>query len=535
MAQPAAAGRTIARMKHRLGRRGDATLRSGRSGSPARTRAVAAAVCAAAAILCGLVQSAVGTAQTPPKQQPVLGSSLTLTGASLTIPSSFFGLSIEYNGLSTFEKQGTNFDRLISLIRPEDGSKMVLRLGGKSADHFYWDTPTTGAPRSVFELNDQWLGQLAALVRQARLTVMLDMNLAVHSPLLAAEFAQAAVKAMPSGALAGVEIGNEPDLYWRQGDLEQERISTTTRTVPLNWELNYSASNYRSDYLSYAKALKLAVPGVPIGGPETVSAKPAWLDALEGLGPLGPSFLTVHRYASSNCWPSTSPFFPTIPLLLGEAASTGLANTVRGAVALAHSHNQQLRLTEVNSISCGGNVGVANAFATALWAPDALFELLSTGVDSVSWHLRPGAINAPFHPTAAGIVAQPELYGLAAFAQMTGPGAELLGSKVVNRPGLYLKAWVVRSSRGIQVMLINKGSRPGNVTLHLPTQTGPATVKLLRAPGVGADADVTFGGQTIGTDARWHGKQVFSTVNNVRGAYSVVVPKYTLALVSIPH
>ena len=40
---------------------------------------------------------------------------------------------------------------------------------------------------------------------------------------------------------------------------------------------------------------------------------------------------------------------------------------------------------------------MANSFATALWAPDVLFELLNAGVDGVNWHIRPSTLNAPFN------------------------------------------------------------------------------------------------------------------------------------------
>jgi hypothetical protein len=32
---------------------------------------------------------------------------------------------------------------------------------------------------------------------------------------------------------------------------------------------------------------------------------------------------------------------------------------------------------------------VSDTFATALWAPDALFELLRAGIDGVNVHVRP--------------------------------------------------------------------------------------------------------------------------------------------------
>jgi hypothetical protein len=38
---------------------------------------------------------------------------------------------------------------------------------------------------------------------------------------------------------------------------------------------------------------------------------------------------------------------------------------------LAHRAGFPFRLTEQNSVTCGGLAGVSNTFATALWAPAA--------------------------------------------------------------------------------------------------------------------------------------------------------------------
>ncbi len=454
-----------------------------------------------------------------------------LTSGGRFVPGSFFGISTEYDQLTTYENAGRLFDRALSIMRPQDGSKMLLRIGGKSADHTFWETSPPDYPRQVIKLGPKWMDSLKTLVHQEHLRVMLDLNLAVHSPALEASFAQAARKALGPGVLAGLEIGNEPDLYWRQPWLAKSRIASTSAATPRHWTINYSPNDYRRDYSSYARTLEAKVPGIPIGGPEIISNKVPWLDSIEGLGKLDPGFITIHRYASSSCWPKTSPFWPTIAIMLGEGSSAGLANSVRSAVEFAHSRHEALRLTEVNSISCGGNKGVANAFATALWAPDALFSMIQAGVDSVSWHIRPGQLNAPFLFTKNGIQAMPELYGLAVFAQMITPGAELLNSTVSS--ALHVKGWAVRTPRGTRVLLINKGGRPANVTLRLGTGGQPGFVRRLTAPSIVAQNGVTWGGQHINSQGRWEGKLATTEIAGTDGVYHLAVAGYSAALVSV--
>ena len=495
---------------------------------------VAVRVCLIGAVFALLAQGAGAQVQaaihTPARS--ALAARFSLAAGSQAIPRSAFGLSVEYNEFATYEREGAIFDRVIKLIRPQDGSRMLLRLGGKSADRTYYQArPLKPAPFS-HPVGPQWLQALSSTVASNRLRVMLDLNLVVHSPALAVGFAQAARQALPRGSLAGLEIGNEPDLYWRQTWLDKERVATTIPGTPLDWSRAYSASAYRRDYIAYAQALLKGVPDIPIGGPEIISAKPQWLSAIEGLGPDDPSFLTIHRYASSNCWPTTSPNYPTIPLLLSEDSAAGFASTTSGAAAFAHSRRQALRLTEVNSISCGGNPGVADSFAAALWAPDALLELIRAGADSVTWHIRPdpGSLNAPFLPQGSGIRVMPELYGLAVFADMTGPGARILNSRLSSAAGLHLKAWAVRFGGKLRVLLTNKGPRASNVALHLGP-AGLAYVRRLSAPAVGSKTGVTFGGQSIGSTGQWEGQRVQTVVHGSGGVYRVELPGYSAALV----
>ncbi len=511
-------------MRNRFSRRGSANAAVGH-------KLVLVFACLAATTL-GVLVPGSGDAVKAAAGSPADPATLTLTGAGHSIPRSFFGLSVEYNELADYQAEGAAFTRAMKLIQPEDGSRMLLRLGGKSADRTYYQTTSTPPVAFAHTIGPNYLKDLSTLASTAHLRVMLDLNLAVHSPTLAVQFAQAARQMLPGSALAGLEIGNEPDLYWRENWLSKERVPTTTPSISKTWNLNYTPADYRRDWLSYASALRAKVPGIPLGGPEIISSKPKWLDAIEGLGRLDPNFLSIHRYASSTCWPSTSRYYPSIATMLAPHSSFGLANSIQGAAGFAHSRNQALRLTEVNSISCGGNTGVADSFATALWAPDALFELIVGGANSVSWHLRPDTPNAPFQPTSKGIRALPELYGLAVFAQMTRPGAHIVGSVLNTDRGQNLKAWVVRFANGnLRVLLINKSPNASNVTMHLGP-AGKAYVGYLRAPGVGASSGIRFAGQSIGSDGRWHGPKRTSGVASSHGLYYVHIPKYTLALVS---
>ena len=492
----------------------------------ARTWTARAWLAAAAFAIALQGGGAIAQANTPP---PPPAATVTLGTRTIAVPNSFFGLSVEYNQLPAYEAEGPIFDRLLSIIHPQPG--MVLRIGGRSADRLYWQASTGGASRAVFELTPSWITQLGALVRRDRLKVMLDLNLAVHSPSSAASFAKAVIGALPRSTVTGLTIGNEPDLYNHESFLAKERIPSTVRSTPRNWTRNYSPSDYRRDFSAYASVLHKALPGVPIGGPEIASASPTWVQAVEGLGALGPDFVTLHRYASSYCFPTTSARYPSIPLMLSPSSSTGLASTARAAIAIAHSHQQSLLVDESNSISCNGRRGVADTFATALWAPDLLFSMVHQGVDAINWHIRPNIVNAPFTLSRHGVEPLPELYGLVLFSQMTPPGAQLVNAKLSAPAGVALKSWVVRVGGQLRTLLINKGRAPVNVTLALGT-TGPATISRLKAPSIGSMTGVRYANRWIGTDGRWHGRLVTQTEQAQSGKYRVTLSPYSAALIT---
>jgi hypothetical protein len=141
---------------------------------------------------------------------------------------------------------------------------------------------------------------------------------------------------------------------------------------------------------------------------------------------------------------------------------------------------------------------VSNTFATALWAPDALFELLRAGVDGVNVHVRPDLINAAFTFTGDGLRTRPLLYGLILFSRTLGPGAQLVHVRVDASRPLHLKVWAVRvRGGGLHVLLINKGNRSVSVDLQIPAY-GRATVQRLSAPSVSSRSDVTLDGQQLG-------------------------------------
>jgi hypothetical protein len=476
---------------------------------------------------------------------------VTFTGRTTPIPKSFFGLSIEYTELGDFEQIGPAFDNVLAMLSPGDGSPLLLRLGGRSADQVVWmptvrEPPATEAPQPIsFEtstvagvptwvrgISPAWVSELAQLVRRDHLNVEPELNLVVHSPTMAVQFTRALRAALPPGSVTGVAIGNEPDLYRKQPWLQKERIASTSASTRRRWTVGYSPASYRSDYLTYARALRQAFPNIRLSAPDIAYPSLTWSQQLLSLKGLAPNSIAVHRYATATC--KTHEILVPNPLsFLQDRYTAGLAQTLLSDIAFVHQQHADLRVTEMNSFTCGGRQQIAESYATALWAPDAIFEMLRVGVSGVNWHIHPALPNSPFHLTAHGIVPLPELYGLAVFAQMIGPHPLLVRVHVSDTLDRSLKVWAVSTTDGLKVLALDKGPQPVTVLLHDPFGTRTGYLARLTAPTVASQTGVTFAGQSIGSDGRWHGRRIETPVADRHGVYTFGLPAFTGAVLTI--
>lgn len=466
------------------------------------------------------------------RQLPRAVVTISPNATATNIPTSFLGLSTEYWALPLFDRNMPVFERVLSLIHVPGTGPLVLRVGGDSADHSFWDPKIKKMPSWAFQLTPTWLSRLSTLVRHDHVRLIIDLNLVTDTPLTAAAWAHAAETWLPHGSVVGFEIGNEPDLYQRSYWLAAIARSPLQSTS-LPREL--TPSLYVEDFDAYAAALAQNAPGVPLLGPALAHPmiNKGWISSLIRAERPTLAVVSGHMYPYSACAKPNSRSYPTVARLLSERATAGMAAAVSPAVALAHEAGLPFRLTELNSVTCGGRNGVSNSFATALWAPDALFELVKAGVNGVNLHVRADAINAPFSLNRHGLYARPLLYGLLMFDRMFGPHTQLVHLQLRATPSLHLKAWATRVRGGIlHVLLIDKGDRSINVDLHLPA-TGSATVQRLLAPSASARSGETLDGQTIGPEGNWIGTRRTELIARSATGYHLIVPRQSEALVGV--
>jgi hypothetical protein len=457
------------------------------------------------------------------------------TLSTAPVPSSFFGISTEYWSLPLFERNTPAFERVLSMLHVAGDGPLILRIGGDSADHSFWSARRQKMPDWAFALTPAYLARLRALVKRDRVKLIVDLNLMTNTPLTAAAWARAAETSLPRGSIAGFEVGNEPDLYERRYWVDMiARSPLVTRPMPLS----VTPDTYVEDFAAYARVLGESAPDIPLVGPAVAHPRVGlpFVSALIGDERSELGMVTGHVYPYSACVKNRkSSSYPTVARLLSRNATWAFAYDTRSAVALAHQAGLKFRLTEFNSVTCGGKAGVSDTFATALWAPDALFTAIRAGVDGANLHVRENTVNAAFTINRGGLQARPLLYGLMMFTRTLGPQAQLVRLHLAAARSLNLSAWAVQV-RGhiLHVLLIDKGSRTVRVDLRLPTHA-TATVQRLLAPSPYSRSGVTLEGQQLNYAGDWTGAQrTDKLAPGVRGGYELTVPRRSAALMSVP-
>ena len=447
----------------------------------------------------------------------------------------FVGVSMEYRAVHLYTGRDPRAVNpvLVSLLRNlAPGQPPVVRIGGLSTDSTWWPVRGVIPPGGInYGLTEGWLRTTQALARALRGHLIMGINLAAGRPALAAAEARAIVQGIGLKYIQALEIGNEADNYssfaWyknRRGRVEFARSS--------QYDL--------ADFIDEFSRWRAALPTVPLAGPAFAGVD--WMNGLDSFlsAEPGVSLVTFHRYPLRGCINDpTSPSYASIPSLLNDQSSFGLAQQVAPFVTVAHDHGDRFRLDELNSAACSGRRSVSNTFASALWMLDTLFNMAAVGVDGVNIHTLPGSAYEPFtfthHGSAWHAFVHPAYYGMLMFAQAFPAGAQLLP---VVAPSGPVKVWATQAPGGgrTRVVLINKDTTTAaSVQLQLPGPQTTAAAESLLAPSVSATAGVTLGGRTFGSSTdtgRLQGSAITSPIIPQGGVYSVQVPPASAMLLT---
>jgi hypothetical protein len=432
----------------------------------------------------------------------------------------FVGLSIEYQSMYRYARAGRLFDQLVQNLAP--GQRPYLRVGGDSTDHTYWPVAGIASPGLRYELTPQWIDTVSGGTRALDPRMTFGLNMEANRPALAT--AEASALAAGFGPrLSAFELGNEPNLYeafaWYAADGQK------VKGRPPGW----SVGRYLGEVGAFARALR----GYPLWGPSI--GNPPWMAALPQFTPYF-STITYHAYPTSCYAPAGSPQAPTVANLLAPTASSGLAAEIEPWVRYSAEHGRGMRIDEINTTACGGQIGTPNIVA-ALWALEAGFSFAEAGLRGVNVHTFGSARYRLFSLAGTGSHASasvlPEYYGWMMFARAAPPGSRVLQLTLSGNP--HIKAYATRLGNVTHVVLINDAHhRVGTVALGVPG-ADQATVERLLAPGLLAKRGISFAGMSVPAHTRTGLLSGTPQVGALRGAgrFAVSMPAASAALLTL--
>jgi uncharacterized protein (TIGR03437 family) len=436
----------------------------------------------------------------------------------LTIPQDFIGLSFESGALTTttgFPAADPVFQRMVQQIGPG-----LLRFGGNSVDKLtgWTRSPRTAStPTSVMTASDA--DRAFAFARAVGWRVLWSLNLGHGDPATDADEA-AYVYSTATDVLAGLEIGNEPDLYYNNG----LRPST------------YSINSYLPEWQSYADAIQAQAPGAVLTGSAAAGSITTWTATFAKQEGSRIALLTQHLYplAPSSVNPNASNL-ATIAHVLGAAARTTEDTDGSQLLQIAQGQKIPWRMAETNSCYNGGQKGVSDVFASALWGVDYMFTLAGRGAAGVNFHGGGGGTYTPIANSGGQTTARPLYYALLLFR------AAARGRLVpldITTNGVNLTAYGALDTDGtLRVLVINKDlTQDAAVTIAPDIVYAPAFLAAvamrLSAPAIDSTSGVTLGGAEVGHDGSWVPATIETGGIRGDGKYYGLVPAASALLVS---
>lgn len=364
---------------------------------------------------------------------------ISATPSGHSLPPAFLGLAVENWTLTGDQFKGSNIGDYMRALGPTG----LLRIGGNSLDESFWTSHGEAAPAWATQgaFGPASLRSLARALPSGW-RVILGVNLKQFDPARAADEARYAEQILGS-KLAAIEPGNEPDYY------------------------GIDEHAYIRNFRAYVKAIRAAVPGVPIVGPDAASGDSTWLSefARQEAPRHDISMVTLHNYPESACNGNR----PTIADLLSLRDMRSEQAAAAAAVAAGRLDHVPAIIDETNSAVCWGAPGTSNTFASALWALDYTMLLAQQGLHEVSFQSRIAGC-AEYSPyctagTSTQLEARPEFYGLLAATEVA-PGRFLrLSDPAVST----LRAYAVQAADGVLSVVLDNLAGPRTVRLRLPS------------------------------------------------------------------
>jgi hypothetical protein len=345
----------------------------------------------------------------------------------------------------------------------------VIRFGGIVADqNFNGITP-------------QSLAGLARLTKSSGWSVLYTESIGQFPTSKVAADAGAVSKAL-GNSLSAFACGNEPEYLYDDGVKPK----------------GYSVGDYLSDAANCIEAIDTGAPNAPIEGPDTVT-EPTWPAAYAATEAGMIKAFGIHFYALPCGLNGETPA-ERATQLFSESEIAREVWWFDWAKTDAQAAKANLWMTEVNTACGGGDPGLSNTFASALWVIDYLLLGAEHGVSEMNVQGALGTCEGyeGYSPLCAisanDYKAEPIYYGML-FAHMLGTGKLLPVTVSDGTSSAGLAAFALKSSSGeVKVIIENFSQHRAVMRLSVPGSSSNASVLHLMAPSLLATSGVNIQG-----------------------------------------
>jgi uncharacterized protein (TIGR03437 family) len=391
----------------------------------------------------------------------------------------------------------------------------LLRFGGNSVDKLTGWMPgqrTSSTPASVIASSD--VDRAFGFARAVGWRVLFSLNLGQGDPATDADEADYVYRSA-SDVLSGFEVGNEPDLYHSNG------LRPATYTV----------NDYMAEWQTYASAIQARVPAAVLTGSAAAGSITTWTSTFASHLGSRIALLTQHLYplAPTSVNPNASNV-ASVPHILGSPARQTEDTDGSQIQAIAQGQKIPWRMAETNSCYNGGEKGVSDVFASALWGVDYMFTLAGRNAAGVNFHGGGTGTYTPIAVTSTQATARPLYYALLLFRAAARGRVVPLN---VSANGVNLTAYGALDDDGtLRLTAINKDMTQ-DAAVSIAPGAGYTTALAIRlaAPAVDSTTGVTLGGASVQADGSWLPAGL-ENVSSSDGAFLTTVRAASAVLVS---
>jgi hypothetical protein len=421
---------------------------------------------------------------------PITNATLSVTASAVaTLAPQFLGLAYEKQSLTTSLFSAANTSLVGLFLRLGPG---VLRLGGASVDQCVWTS--NGAGQTPGQIAPSDVAALAAFLHATGWSCIYGVNLggaatgATTPQLAAAEVA--CVSQQLGDALLSVELGNACETYGASFFAGSQAGSLSG---------SWSVEAFEALWQQFRSAILAVTPTTTFAGPAAASDVYSWTLPFAEFVTRSQLGLLTQQYThglSSNA---------SVDDLVTPDAT--LATELLDLHYSSQSVDIPFRIDSCAAYDNGGAPGVSNAYASALWAIDIIFQSALNGASGIHFQTGGEQPNTPILDNDGAVIGvQPVLYGLLLSA-LAGSGSLL--STQLDASSLNVTAYALQNqTSGMSILLVNKDATQNlDLSITLPQSMTSATLQQMTQISAGASAPslsalngVTIQGATVATD-----------------------------------